>query len=385
MPIINHVVLASGAVVAVSVAVATAMAVYESPELRRYADEVRRRIATALYSIGDGITPPEQAPRFNRPEDADGFLLSHSSRSATEPGVDADEDSRRKQREELLYWNTMLLEKRKKKSSPGNDSNPETTAPQPVRPISGPSFDDFLRRYDDSDEGIYFYSTGTDVGGERARMRRRGDVDQGASAQISAKPSAGKPDVNSEELGKLVTDGKACAAYESGSDIYSATTCDQNVSTSASNLCPPPKDSSLNSKPAAQINAWPSPVDSHGGSGAAGYVSPVKTAHSHGLGSIEAWAHDSASLSVCSPLPMTPVAEFSEPELVSEGQLTPTTDSVSLSGPGGDEVPAWSVGEAGRVYDVMSESGGFPTPASWSEIGSVASEGEVGEAGGAAR
>ncbi|KAJ9423999.1 hypothetical protein QL093DRAFT_2097951 [Fusarium oxysporum] len=78
----NHVVLASGAVVAVSVAIATTIAILESPEVRRYADDVRRRIAFALHSMGEGIEPPHREPRFNRPEDADGFFESRRGAGA---------------------------------------------------------------------------------------------------------------------------------------------------------------------------------------------------------------------------------------------------------------------------------------------------------------
>ena len=76
-------------------AVAAAIALYESPELRRYADDLRRRIAMALHNLGDGINPNEneQQPMFNRPEDAEGFLQSRSGPGA-EPGVDAHEPER---------------------------------------------------------------------------------------------------------------------------------------------------------------------------------------------------------------------------------------------------------------------------------------------------
>jgi hypothetical protein len=116
MPPANHVVLASGAAVAVSVAVAAAIALYESPELRRYADDVRRRIAIALHSIGDGINPPDRDPLFNRPEDANGFFESRRGEGA-EPGVDADEETRRRQREELMYWNSIRLQKEQEKAA----------------------------------------------------------------------------------------------------------------------------------------------------------------------------------------------------------------------------------------------------------------------------
>jgi hypothetical protein len=108
---------------AVSVAVATAIAIYESPELRRYADDVRRRIAMALYTVGDGINPPHREPLFNRPEDSEGFLQSRRGPGA-EPGVDADDETRRRQREELLYWNSIRMKKQEGFARPPTCSHP---------------------------------------------------------------------------------------------------------------------------------------------------------------------------------------------------------------------------------------------------------------------
>jgi len=76
---------------------------------------------------------------------------------------------------------------------------------------------------------------------------------------------------------------------------------------------------------------------------------------------------------------MSPPAPMSEPELVSEGELTPT-DSASLVGSGehvADETDSSRAGDNSRYYDVLSESEGMMTPASWSEVGSVVSENET--------
>jgi hypothetical protein len=98
--------------------------------------------------------------------------------------------------------------------------------------------------------------------------------------------------------------------------------------------------------------------------------------------SIQAWAQNSSNPSFYSPIPVTPVApqsevDESEPELVSDGMLTPT-DSASVAGSGVDVAndAVSQAGEDGRVYDVMSddESEGMATPTgSWSEVGSVVS------------
>ena len=80
MPPVNQAVLASAGIIAVSVAVAAAIAIYESPEIRRAAEDLRRRIAIALHSLGDNLDPGRQDPLFNRPEDAEGFMQSRGIR-----------------------------------------------------------------------------------------------------------------------------------------------------------------------------------------------------------------------------------------------------------------------------------------------------------------
>ncbi|POS87617.1 hypothetical protein EPUL_001616 [Erysiphe pulchra] len=98
----------SGAIVVASLAFATALAIYESPQARQLAEDVRRKLAIALYALGDEINPKpnEEQPRFNRPEDAEGFLKSEASLGMN---GEADEDAKRRQREELLYWNAVKL------------------------------------------------------------------------------------------------------------------------------------------------------------------------------------------------------------------------------------------------------------------------------------
>ncbi|RKF55851.1 hypothetical protein OnM2_086005 [Erysiphe neolycopersici] len=102
-----------GVIVVASLAFATALAIYESPQARQLAEDVRRKLAVALYKLGDEINPKpdEKQPRFNRPEDAEGFLKSEASQ-----GMDgeADDDAKRRQREELLYWNAVKLAQEEK-------------------------------------------------------------------------------------------------------------------------------------------------------------------------------------------------------------------------------------------------------------------------------
>jgi len=109
------------------------------------------------------------------------------------------------------------------------------------------------------------------------------------------------------------------------------------------------------------------------------YMTAGQNDHEDAFASIQAWAQHS-NASFYSPLPMSPPAPVSEPEVISVGALTPT-DSASQAGSGedlGDEASSSRAGEGTRYYDVVSEDeDGMTTPASWSEVGSVLSESEA--------
>ncbi|KAL4722817.1 hypothetical protein ACLX1H_010055 [Fusarium chlamydosporum] len=356
----NHVVLASGAVVAVSVAVATAVAIFESPEVRRYADDVRRRIAIALHSMGEGIEPPHREPRFNRPEDADGFL---ESRGGAEVGVDADEETRRRQREELLYWNSVMLEKQGKEQN----EKDETSSGATELTRRGSSFDDFLCQDDSAEKGTYVFNTGTDTRGMDEGLRRRGDGSRGFTS-VYTNPFADEHHIDYEEANEEPEQSRQISqTADEVSDIYSATTQDKDEKPAA-----PLVDT--DSTPAHSETASTATLERE--IGVDEYMTAGQENRDEAYASIQAWAQNT-STDFYSPLPVTPTAPMSEPEIISDdGMLTPT-DSVSLVGSGEDvanDAQSSREGETGRYYDVMSESSGMATPASWSEVGSVISE-----------
>lgn len=342
----NHIILASGAVVAVSVVVATAIAIYENPDLRRYSEDMRRRINLALQQLGDGIAPASGAPLYNRPEDADGFLETRRGAGA-EPGVDADEESRRRQREELMYWNSMLLKKQQDEKDAG-----EKQEEKMVQRPRGTSFDDFMRPAQDSEQGAYVIQTGAQVHDTTGGLRNRSEGLRGfATASAFANPFADEFTVGSD----FETEAKPSMQHsmKAPSDIYSATTRDDipEVASVAqsSNLIefdePPSLDEIMIAGQEGKEDAY---------------------------SSIQAWARES-SRNFYSPLPETPQvarSEVAEEDSSNEedGQLTPT-DSVSVIGS--------QISRPSETLDVLSESSGMMTPASWSEVGSVISESEA--------
>lgn len=357
----NHVVIASGAVVAVSVAVATAVAIYESPEVRRYADDVRRRISVALHAMGDNINPSHREPLFNRPEDANGFLESRRDDGA-EAGVDADEETRRRQREELLYWNSVRLEKEKEK---GEYSEKERPALLDSR-TRGSSFDDFLRQDENAERGTFVFNTGADTHAGNEGLRHRGGAN---STPIYTNPFADEYNIGSQELDE-VEPNTISPPKDEISDIYSATTYEDEKTPLTPETTPAVPH--VDPAPASAHSEIASTATLDRELGPDEFMTAGQEDRNEAYASIQAWA-ESSGHDFYSPLPVTPTAPISEPEIISEGQLTPT-DSVSVIGSMEDVAHD---AQSSQYYDVMSESSGMVTPASWSEVGSVISESDA--------
>ncbi|KAG9236191.1 hypothetical protein BJ875DRAFT_372677 [Amylocarpus encephaloides] len=375
----NHPV--AGAIIVVSVAVAAAIAVYESPQARQFAEDVRRRIAIALHSLGDEINPQSQEPRFNRPEDAEGFL-----QSSAEPGVDADEESRRRQREELMYWNAVHLEKMEKERKLAEE--------RPLHRSRGLSFDDFLQEDQSAEKGTYVYKTGTDAHQDSEEgLRNRGGGVRGLNrSAIYANPFSDEHHIDFDEQRAIdaslmapETSERCEENYETFSDLYSA-----------NEVSPPTRETTATIEQLIDVSdpvpdpplSLPSPEmirESYNFTNMS-----ERTRNDSAYASIHAWA-DNTNNSFYSPLPTTPRAvspqpqfqtipkspTFSDPDLSvpGDGDRTPT-DSASLAD-SGEEIWAPRSGATSEA-DMMSVDGlGVSTQGSWTEVGSEVSENDI--------
>lgn len=400
MPPINQAAISAG-VIAVSVAVAAAIAIYESPELQRMATDLRRRIAVALHSLGDNIGPEHSngEPLFNRPEDAEGFLQSGD--------VDADDETRKRQREELLYWNAMKLSQELEKQTAENEKIKE----REKLSRSGTTFDDFLQEDQTANEkGTYVFNTGADVrNNDDGLVRRRGASEgvRGLNSSIYANPFADENGIDYNEMEDSQISPEKDEVL-STDDIYTASPRPANSSLSRTlspateslpELVPvEPERVVIFDATQPQVASTPSESVAEAELGqdeymTAGQDREMQQDEHDAYASIQAWAeqqqqaqrqNQESSRDFYSPLPVTPAAplsEMSEGEMVSEGQLTPT-DSASVAGSGFDVANelASQNGSASKYYDVLSEDeDGIPTPAhSWTEVGSVVSESEDG-------
>ncbi|KAI8629502.1 hypothetical protein F5Y19DRAFT_84195 [Xylariaceae sp. FL1651] len=388
MPPING--AATAGVIAVSVAVAAAIAVYESPELQRMANDLRRRIAIALHAFGDSISPQERENLFNRPEDAEGFLESRGLGAGSVPDVEADPESLQRQREELMYWNAVR-ESMKEKAREDAERSEKT---RPRASTRGSSFDDFLRRDENAEQGAFVFQSSHEAQNSDGLIRRRGaDGMRGLNHSIYTNPFADEHGIDDDIAfeNSLMDPEKD----EIASDIYSATdlgvneprrTATQQAITPAIPTLirveePTPEYSHTGYEP-QQIQPQPqsqsqsNPERSERELGPDEYMTAGQEPQDNhdAYSSIQAWAQGAShNASFYSPLPVSP-APASEAELISDGDLTPT-DSASLAG-SGEDIADEAVST--RSYDVMSDDESMMTPASWTEVGSVVSENESG-------
>ncbi|KAG0649205.1 hypothetical protein D0Z07_4490 [Hyphodiscus hymeniophilus] len=373
----NHQVAAG--IVVISVAVAAAIAVYESPQARQFAEDVRRRIAVALHSLGDEINPQSQnpqsqQPRFNRPEDAEGFM-----QSGVAPGVDADEESKRRQREELMYWNAVHLEKQAKdrklrEASSENEKRPRNKS-------QGSSFDDFLQADHSAEKGTFVYNTGADVSEAEQGLRQRGmkGLNRGS---VYANPFADENNIDMDEQRAVDISLMSPEPSEESEDLYCASPRPVSSPSTTATMEPQLIDTS-DAVPDPPVS-YPMMEESHESLSFTNMSPREDSAYA----SIHAWAD--ANQSFYSPLPATPGAVtpqqetvpvpssplFSDPPESVPGDITPT-DSMSIAD-SGENVWAPRSGATSDA-DVMSMDGdGFVTPDSWTEVGSVVSENDVG-------
>ncbi|PQE33257.1 hypothetical protein CJF32_00003785 [Rutstroemia sp. NJR-2017a WRK4] len=387
----NHPVVVSGAIIVVSVAVAAAITLYESEQARQFAQDVRRRLALALHSLGDEINPNPRQPRFNRPEDAEGFM-----QSSAEAGVDADEESRRKQREELMYWNAVHLEKlEKEKKMNESEKRPGSTRSR------GSSFEDFLQEDPNAEKGTFVYNTGTDINkqAEEGLTHRRGVRGLDRST-IYANPFADEHGIDSEEqqaMDRSLMSPEMDEKYETESEgLYSAHDVPLRTRQSTATLAPAVTTAHEETETLVDVSEADPPVSVPTYEA----LQVENSAQTHQaqdtenpFASIHAWANNSQP-GFYSPLPVTPQEEPSTPTSTHHTQLTPPstmfsdsddvslpgqatpTDSISLAG-SGEEVWQPRSGATSEA-DFMSVDGGITTPDTWTEVGSMVSENDVG-------
>ncbi|PHH54554.1 hypothetical protein CFIMG_003400RA [Ceratocystis fimbriata CBS 114723] len=429
-------------IAAITVAAAAAIIIYESPEVRRYAKDVHRRFAKAMpgrrgapRSNGASVdTDTEdyefQEPLYNRPEDADGFMMSSQHRNRrrssfglnarSNAGADSDmdldsldndddvtEEARRRQREELDFWNAIHESQEMENARRIADEH------ESLEQLAS-KFDDVLNAgaatgaTGAAGAGGSTYNSGANIHGDGSGLRRRGDNQSQSQPQsrgfgFSYPPVYQPPGVDTGAISATSAAAAAAAAHTATSafddvpDIYSATNSGDHADLESRAAIPYAdnnarvniEDSETASSLTLDRAATPTSETPMNPFSDINEVSSQDDA----FASIQAWAEQSNE-SFFSPMPMsphavpsTPTARSSEPaqsvvsladEVSDEGAMTPT-DSVSVvsSSVHVAMLDNDTVSNEGSRYDVISQTDGMLTPASWSEVGSVVSDDDM--------
>lgn len=303
------------------------------------------------------------------------------SQGNADSGVDADEESKRRQREELMYWNAVHMEKMEK--------DRKLAADRPANKSRGSSFDDFLQQDQNAEKGTYVYNTGADVNREAEEGLRQRGVRGLNRGSIYANPFSDEHNIEMEDekaMDASLMSPDNSEKYEVMSDLYSANDSPKPSRQTTTTISEQLVDfSEPIPDPPVELPTMEEPMMAE----TTNYTN-MSSRDDSAYASIHAWA-DNANQSFYSPLPVTPRASspvqheaipgspmFSDPEEVApgSGEMTPT-DSASLAG-SGEDVWAPRSGATSEA-DVMSVDGeGISTPGSWTEVGSVVSENDVG-------
>ena len=303
--------------------------------------------------------------------------------SGAAPGVDADEESKRRQREELMYWNAVRLEKQAKERKLREDLEK-----RPENNSRGSSFDDFLQEDHTAEKGTYVYNTGVDVNREAEDGLRQRGVRGLNRGSLYANPFADENNIDMDEQRAIDASLMSPDASEESEDLYCASPRPVQSRSTTATLEEQLVDTS-DAVPDPPVS-YPTMEDLQESMNFTNMAPRDDSAYA----SIHAWA-DNANTSFYSPLPATPRAAtpqpqhgtvqtpssplFSDPPESVPGDITPTDSmSVADTADSGENVWAPRSGATSEA-DMMSVDGdGIATPDSWTEVGSVVSENDVG-------
>ena len=246
------------------------------------------------------------------------------------------------------------------------------------------SFDDFLQQDHTAEKGTYVYNTGADVNREAEEGLRQRGVSGLNRGSVYANPFADENNIDMDEQRAIDASLMSPDVSEKSEDLYCASplpaksreiTAMSEELVDTSDAVPDPPVS------------YPTMEDIHDSMN----FTNMSTREDSAYASIHAWA-DNANNSFYSPLPATPRATspqpqqesvpvpssplFSDPPESVPGDITPT-DSMSVAD-SAENVWAPRSGATSEA-DVLSVDGdGIATPDSWTEVGSVVSENDVG-------
>lgn len=403
----------TGALIAVSLIAAVSFAVYESPEVRHFAENIRRQIAAKLRQLGDHVDPAQRhrmaedpfsgQPMVNRSEDAEA-----AGQQPQDGGVDADEESQRRQKEEIEYWNKLAEQQRKAAQTAAKGIGKEEAGP------STRGFDDFLQK---DSEGHNVYISSADANQSQGLTHRRGmdrsnpfSDENGIELESAASSWAGAGKVTVDLANSLISPRKDEIMSDHGidSDVYNASdnripvfnqpTIEQPVLVAADPLI----DLSEPFNPAEAIKKEEDDQEEY--TATAHITRPV---NDDAFAAIHAWNESASSLPLdrstssgtardfYSPLPQTPkvMSDTSDGDFGSageadndngmgaSGEFVPAAgmevESLRDESEDGMNTPTESISIIGDQESLGGSEDGRHTPGSWTEVGSSVSGEEI--------
>jgi hypothetical protein len=156
----------SGLIIAASVIVAAGIAIYESPQVRQWADQTRRKIAVALHNLGDDIQPRRPS------ESSDDF------------------EARKRRREELVRRNRNELIRRAREEGVAVDLDELARIGAETAEVAAKrSRADWTRSFDDmvgSDGMLRDNATATGTDNSNGNLKKRGAAGFAAGSAAAA-------------------------------------------------------------------------------------------------------------------------------------------------------------------------------------------------------
>jgi hypothetical protein len=347
----------TGLIIAASVLVAAGIAIYESPQVRQWVDQSRRKIAVALHSLGDDIHP-------RRPSECS-----------------EDFEDRQQRRDELIRRNRNELIRRAREEGIavdldelariGRDDVEMAQRRQRGRTNTSRSFDDLVGS-DGTLKKEEAAATGTETIIDDGLRKR------GAAGFAAGTTAAGNP--FDDENAHVLFDSDTDEAHSPQPFPYiesreSSATVDVNIPSS------PPSTSGRLIDLTPEVSPEVSHEESH--QGITSYISHPEDPHTASIPQSEVGDNDPAAqsfYSFTSSLPnsthdLLPNADEDDMEQISTGTLTPRSDRSSFTGASvvgshADDIAVLSM-QSDEDHDARSEvfsEGGF-TDAGFSEAG----------------
>lgn len=294
-------------------------------------------------------------------------------RSGAEPGagagMDADEESKRRQREELMYWNALHLEKEQRRNSDQSTSERDKRS----------DFDDFLTQDPSAmEKGTLVYNSGADI-----HSSSPDGLTQRRTGEASRFDDCDQPSMRKSSMVLVASDNMDTSLYSASLEQSKIEQMPNTSTQKSPNLIDTSDMVSL------------APSTSLPGPGPGSFSQNESSRSDEIFASIHAWANTTAENSSPSPIDESALAAKSmgqqspiaspallldnedddqQSQAMDSGRATPT-DTMSVAD---SALDIWrSCSNATSDADVVSLPG-LSTPGTWTEVGSEISEQDAG-------